>query len=136
MPAPTFDGNTLFDFGWTEVVGNPQVRVPIEMIPGANGGYAQMNGYGPRMIMCAGMISVESAVSQNAALADVKDVTVIPRAYVDGETMATYTSVDGVSYTNCVMQSYEQVGQPQTERTATGWKVYLRCRAIIVHLTP
>ncbi|NQU76792.1 MAG: hypothetical protein HQ546_10820 [Planctomycetes bacterium] len=135
MAYPTFNGTALVTEGQRCGIGSAQARVHVEALPGVNGVYAQLHGYGGRQIAVSGLI-VETAATAAAALAAVMSTFRSREAMIDGDTVADFVGTDGHTYSNCLLQSYTHGGTQVAKVGANTYEAYLPIQAQLLQLTP
>ena len=136
MAIPTFDSVSLFTSAASDFVGTAQQRVYMEHMPGANGAYVQPHGYGARAIRARGVLSASSTTAA-LAMAGLKTAIRTKQAKADGgTTIAAYVGTDGHSYSNSMLQSYDQDGPIGVTGSGTSWTASCLCSAAVIQLVP
>ena len=113
MATPTFDGNNLTSSAERDSATTPNVRLAMEVVPGVNGEYAHAHGFGGRNIFVQGMKQSTAKASGALAMAELKASIRTLQSLADGGTPANYVGTDGHTYQNCLLISYEPVGDIQ-----------------------
>ena len=76
-------------------------------------------------------------VRSNAELADeYRRLKEARQALADGATMSTYVGVDGASYANCVLLSYQAAGGVSVSPSRGSYRAVVRIEAVLRQLTP
>jgi len=113
MTNPTINGQTLSTGGTHTTFGQPQVRMTLSSLPSVDGAFASQFGKGPQMIYGRGALSAASHLLLKAALRTIQNAA--------GHAPATYTDGDGSTHDNCILLSYEPVGDVQRESATSFW---------------
>jgi len=136
MAHPTFDSNQLFSEAEQEAIGSPRTRMYAETVPGADGEYVQPHGYGSRRIVVMGVLQGTTNATPGTASANFKTALRTRQGYADGSTVGTYVGTDSTNYSNCILESFDQIG-PEALSPSSGKLVgQARCRAVLRQLTP
>ena len=135
MSNPTFNSVTLCSSAAADAPASPKPRLYIETLPGVDGEYVQAHGHAGRQIQVRGVLACQAA---SAALAQ-QGLKVLLRArqeLADGATMSTYVGVDGASYANCVLLSYQASGGVSVSPSRGSFRAVVRIEAVLRQLTP
>lgn len=135
MADPTFDSVALTTDGAKNVIRSSQARAYIETLPGVNGAYMQAHGTGARPIIATGIYKVSGQETAIAALQALTAAFRVCEAKVDGETIGSYVSTDGVTYGYCLLQSYNH-GQMRTCTVGSTYSAYMTVTAQLIQLDP
>ena len=135
MAIPTFNSTALFDAAASDMPGQPQARMYIDRMPGANGEYVQPHGKGGRDIFARGLLQGTDASSAATAHAAFKTALRTKQALADGSTVGNYVGTDATTYGDCVLLSYD-AGRVHTGHDGTQYVVQAFCRAHVRELTP
>ena len=135
MATPTFNGTDLTTDAEKNVIGPRQARIFIETIPGANGTYMQGHGTGARPLGASGLLSATGAsgtLARNALMTAFR----AKEALIDGVTIAAFVGTDGNSYSNCVLQTYNQTSPITIATDPAGFKAFMGVSATLIQLVP
>jgi hypothetical protein len=135
MPDPTFNGADLATEAAHTRVESRRPRAYIETMPGVNGAFVQMAGYGRRDIAIEGLLTAQgasAALARNAVMNAFRQ----REQLADGATVATFTGTDGCDYPNCILQRYSHGRVRIARTTASVYTAYLAVHAALTQLTP
>jgi len=109
MAIPTFDSTALTTNSERETIGQARVRWSTADLPSVGGTFLSVFGLGGRMIQGFGYLQGTGA-SEALAHAALMTALRTKQLLADGATVATYVGVDANSYTDCLLISYNKVG--------------------------
>ncbi len=135
MSTPTFNSTLLVSRAGRDLPGSPDVRIRTETLPGVDGQFVQPHGTVGRKIIVRGVLET-TGESPDLAHQALKAALRTKQELADGDTVATYVGTDGQSYQNCMLTSYEPVGEVHVTPGDSNYRAIVFIEARILHMTP
>lgn len=130
MATPTFDAIPLTERAEKMVEAGPGARLAFDTLPGVNGEYVQAHGHTGRTFHVTGILESTEESTRAAALEVVRHTGAEASREKVG-TYATFVDVDGNTWDDCVLVSYN-IGPPYYYRRGTTNKTKFVCGGHIV----
>ena len=135
MSLPAFNGTALFTRAGRDLPGGIAARYYAEALPGLDGRFVQPHGAGERHILSRGALQADGGTPAQAHQQLKADLRA-RQSLADGRTVAGYLGADGHSYPNCMLVSYEPLGETSVSASGPPFTATVFAVARVLQLTP
>ncbi len=136
MAEALFNSISLFDEACRERIEQPEARFHAESMPGIDGQFVQLFGWGARKIIAEGLMTAQGTTAIEAAQA-LKAAIRQKQTMVSAWFLAEYVGTDQAVYQGCLLTQFRAASDVQIEKLASdSFRAFVQARAEIIQFAP
>ena len=136
MAEALFDSVSLFDEACRERIAQPEARFHSESMPGIDGQFVQLFGWGARKIIVEGLLTAQGSTAAEAGQT-LKAAIRQKQMMVSAWFLSDYVGTDQAVYHGCLLKQFMLAGDVQIETLAgDSFRAFAEAKAEIIQFAP